>query len=181
MIERGTALARYARETIGEILGGPAAARPEAPWSDELGATFVTLRWRDGDLQGCIGSLEAYQPIRDDVASNAVAAATRDPRNTRMELDDLDDLHVELSILSPLEKLASDREIRIGIDGIVIAYAGRRATFLPIMWEQMPTLEVFMTALKRKAGLPRDLSNDALQIWRYTVEHHTDPAPRDLS
>jgi AmmeMemoRadiSam system protein A len=174
--DRGEVLVKWARARLREALGGPAATRPTGAWCDELGATFVTLRWKTGQLQGCIGSLEADRPIVDDVAHNAIAAGTRDPRTTPCVLADVDKLDVELSILSPLEPIAGESAIRIGVDGIVLSYERRRATFLPVMWERLRDLRTFMAELRHKAGLPRDFDGD-VQLMRYTVDHHTDPAP----
>jgi AMMECR1 domain-containing protein len=92
-------------------------------------------------------------------------------------LGDVDRLDVELSILSPLESIGGIAEIRVGTDGIVLVAAGRRATFLPIMWERLVDVPTFMAELKHKAGLPRNYDGD-IQLMRYTVEKHTDPAPR---
>ena len=176
LTKHGDELVRFARAHLREYLGGPRAERPTGSWCDELGATFVTLRWPDGDLQGCIGTLEADRGIVDDVASNAVAAGTRDPRTLPCTLDDVDKLDVELSILSPLESIDSVDDIRVGIDGIVMHAAGRRATFLPVMWELLPTKDVFMAELKRKAGLHRDWTG-AMRLERYTATKFEDPAP----
>jgi uncharacterized protein len=173
---RGEVLVKWARAKLREALGGPPAPRPDAPWSSEPGATFVTLRWKDGNLQGCIGSLERERPIVEDVGHNAIAAGTRDPRTRPVVLADLDRLDVELSILSPLEPIASEEAIRVGIDGIVLVAGGRRATFLPVMWTRLPDVKTFLGELRRKAGLPRDFDGD-VQLLRYTVEHYEDPAP----
>jgi hypothetical protein len=136
----------------------------------------VTLRWRSGDLQGCIGSLEPDRSIVDDVAHNAIAAGTRDPRTKPCVLADVDDLHVELSILSPLEPIASEADIRVGVDGIVLVHQARRATFLPVMWERLPDKQTFLAELRRKAGLPHDFTGQ-VQLMRYTVDHFEDRAP----
>jgi AmmeMemoRadiSam system protein A len=172
----GHVLVRYARERLREALGGPAATRPFGDFYDAPGATFVTLRWKSGDLQGCIGTLEADRAIVDDVAHNAVAAGTRDPRTKPCVLADIDKLHVELSILSPLEEIASEADIRVGVDGIVLFAAGRRATFLPVMWPRLKTVKIFMAELRHKAGLPRDYAGE-IQLMRYTVDHYEDKAP----
>jgi AmmeMemoRadiSam system protein A len=171
----GPELVRFARAHLAEKLGGPRASRPTGEWCDQLGATFVTLRWRSGDLQGCIGTLEADRSIVDDVAHNAFAAGTRDPRTRPCTLDDLQHLHVELSILSPLESIGSVADIRVGTDGIVLHASGRRATFLPVMWERLPTKDVFMGELLHKAGLPRSYGGE-LRLERYTVDKFEDPA-----
>lgn len=176
LLEYGHLLVRFARAHLREALGGAPAARPAGDWCHEHAATFVTLRWKQGDLQGCIGTLEADRPIVEDVAHNAVAAGTRDPRTRPCTLADVDRLDVELSILSPLTPIASEADIRIGTDGIVLLHEGRRATFLPVMWERLPTKAVFMGELRRKAGLPRDFAGD-VQLLRYTATKFEDPAP----
>lgn len=177
----GGELVRYARAKLREELGGPEAARPTG--CDEPGASFVTLRWRDGRLQGCIGSLEPKRALVDDVSHNAVAAAMLDPRAQPIELGDVDDLDVELSLLSPLEPVpftdeASARAgIEVGKHGVVLACRGRRATFLPSMWDHFHSKEELMAALKQKAGWPRDFWRDDMNVWRYTVDKFVDPAP----
>jgi AmmeMemoRadiSam system protein A len=172
----GPELVKFARASLREALGGPHAERPNGEWTREPGATFVTLRWHnDGDLQGCIGTLEADRPIVDDVAYNAVAAGTRDPRTLPCKLDDIDKLDVEVSILSPLEPIESEADIRVGVDGVLLVYRHHRGTFLPVMWQQLPTKEIFMRELRRKAGLPRDFAG-AVQLFRYTASKFEDPA-----
>jgi len=172
----GDELVKYARASLRAALGGPAVARPTGTWVDEPGATFVTLRWKSGDLQGCIGSLEPDRAIVDDVAHNAVAAGTRDPRTQPCVLADVDNLHFELSILSVLEPIASEADIRVGVDGVVLVYEFRRATFLPVMWERLRDKKIFMGELRHKAGLPRDFAGD-VQLMRYTVDKFEDKAP----
>jgi AmmeMemoRadiSam system protein A len=174
--EYGPELVRYARAHLREALGGMKATRPTGEWCKEHAATFVTLRWKRGDLQGCIGTLEADRSIVDDVAYNAVAAGTRDPRTQPCVLADVDQLDVELSILSPLEAIGSEADIRVGTDGIVLLHRGRRATFLPVMWERLVTKDIFMGELRRKAGLPRDFTGE-VQLLRYTASKFEDPAP----
>ncbi|HEY5920869.1 MAG TPA: AmmeMemoRadiSam system protein A [Kofleriaceae bacterium] len=176
MKQYGELLVRFARARLREALGGPAAMTPTGAWCDELAATFVTLRWKSGDLQGCIGSLEPDRTIIEDVASNAIAAGTRDPRTKPCKLADVDSLHVELSILSALEPIASEADIRMGVDGIVLNYEFRRATFLPVMWERLRDMKTFMGELRRKAGLPRDFAGQ-VQLMRYTVDKFEDLAP----
>lgn len=177
MIEHGPVLARWARAQLRAALGGAASAAIDEPWCAEPCATFVTLRWRDGRLQGCIGNLDADRPIAVDVAQNVVAAAIRDPRSEPIGLADVDELDLELSILSRLEPVASREHIRVGTDGIVLSYRGRRATFLPIMWEVLRDLPTFMRELELKAGLPRDAVPGEIELQRYTAARFVDPAP----
>ena len=180
--QRGAELVRWARESLREALGGPTAVAPTAAWAREQAATFVSFHWPDGALQGCIGTLEAHQNIVDDVARNAVAAGTRDPRGRWLELDDVDELEVEVSILSTLEPLAVGSEdetkalVRPGIDGLLLQARGRRGTLLPVVWESLPEVDDFFRALKHKAGLPLGYWDDDVRLWRYTVELHRDPA-----
>lgn len=171
-MSRGPALLDWARARLRQELGGDAAMRPAVPWGDERVGTFVSWRWADHRLQGCIGNLGADRAILDDVAHNAVAAGLHDPRARQLALADLDSLRCEVSVLSPLEQIASEGELRVGTDGVVIQQGWKRATFLPIMWTQLPTLEQFMGELKRKAGLPRRFPSAELELWRYTVARY---------
>jgi AmmeMemoRadiSam system protein A len=169
---RGPELIAWARASIAQALGGPRATAPEAGWVAERGSTFVTLRWRkDGDLHGCIGNLGGDRKLLDDVASNAVAAATRDPRSSEpLELGDLAELDVEVSVLTPLEPIPDLDALEPGVHGLVLAWKGQRATFLPIMWETFPDKPTFVAQLERKAGIPRGIDRRELQLWRYTAE-----------
>jgi hypothetical protein len=181
--ERGRALVQWARACVREACRGPTATPPNASWCAELGATFVSLRWRRGDLQGCIGTLRPVRSIVNDVAHNAIAAATRDARGVPLALADVDELDVEVSILSPLEPITAASEaamraaIRVGRDGLVLEHAHRRATLLPTMWDRLADLDTFLAALKRKAGLPRDFWSDDVRMSRYSTERHVDHAP----
>ena len=179
---RGPVLARWARACVREELGGDAPARPTDPWCEEPGATFVTLRWLRGELQGCIGSIRQHRAIVDDVARNAVAAATRDSRGQRLALPDVDRLDVEVSILSALEAIAHGSEeemwaaITPGRDGVVLEYEDYRGVLLPVVWEKLPTRPAFAEALKHKAGLARTFWHANVRLFRYSVEHAVDRA-----
>ena len=187
MTNHGDELVRFARAALVEELGGPKAARPTEAWADEPCGTFVTLRWTDGRLQGCIGNLEPRRGIAEEVAHNSVAAGTLDPRATRIRLDDVDSLDVELSILSPLEKIEASSEaearaqIEKGVHGVVFAHGSRRSTFLPVMWERFESMDTFMRELKEKAGYPPDFWDEKCRLYRYTADKHVDPARRRLS
>jgi len=143
-------------------------------WLSEKGASFVTLRM-GGDLRGCIGSLVAYQPLRDDVRQNARAAAFEDPRFYPLSTEEFDHVHIEVSVLSAPEPMHfSSREealdmLRPGVDGVILSAARRRATFLPQVWEELPDPEEFISHLLRKAGLPPTFWDDSVRIERYTV------------
>jgi len=143
-------------------------------WLSKKGASFVTLRI-DGELRGCIGSLVAYQPLIEDVRQNARAAAFEDPRFYPLSVEEFDQIHIEVSVLSAPEPMHfSTREealamLRPGVDGVILSAAGRRATFLPQVWEELPDREEFISHLLRKAGLPPTFWDDSVRIERYTV------------
>lgn len=136
------------------------------------GASFVTLK-RNGDLRGCIGSLEPRRPLIEDVLHNAVAAATRDPRFPPLTTDELPGLDYSVTLLGPSESVeADDRDalltrLQPGQDGLILQAGPRRATFLPAVWESLPDPEAFVDALLRKAGLPCHPWPEGLQAWRY--------------
>lgn len=133
------------------------------------GCSFVTLR-RDGELLGCIGALEPYQPLGRDVAQHALAAAFEDPRFP--PLRDLDGVLIEVSVLGPMTEFPAesyaDVVARLPRAGAVVSAAGRRGTFLPAVWERLPTRELFVAGLWRKAGLRP--GHWPAQVWTYEVE-----------
>ncbi len=141
------------------------------------GASFVTL-YLDGGLRGCIGSLEAYRPLIEDVAGNAFAAAFDDPRFEPLQREDFVELVIHLSVLSAPEPLSfSDeddllRKLRPDIDGLIIEAHGKRATYLPSVWEMLPAPLDFLTELKQKAGLA-GATVPGLKAWRYTTHSFT--------
>ena len=176
MAERdlGAALVTLARNAIGARFGIAPSAVTKEPALERPGATFVTLIQR-GELRGCIGSIEARRPLLADVSANAVAAAFGDPRFPPLAINEFHATSVEVSLLSPPEALAvfdeADlaRQLRPGVDGIVLQYEHRRATFLPQVWETLPEPRAFIAALKRKAGLREDFWASGMNVARYTV------------
>jgi len=181
--EAGRILVPLARAAIGRELGCddlPAAA--DAAWLRESGATFVTLL-RSGELRGCIGTLEAWRPLGEDLAANAVAAAFRDPRFPPLKPGEFPGIAVEVSLLSAMETLRFDDEagalsqLRPDIDGIVLQYGSHRSTFLPQVWQQLPDPGEFLAQLKYKAGLPPDFWHEELKLRRYTVSKWHDTGP----
>jgi len=141
----------------------------------ETRACFVTLHIAT-ELRGCIGSLEAHKPLVVDIADNAYAAAFRDPRFGPLDEKEYPQLQYHISVLNPPEPLSFKSEqdllkqIRPGIDGLVLSDHGHRGTFLPSVWESLPTAKEFLSHLKQKAGLPITYWSDTLTVDRYTVE-----------
>ena len=141
----------------------------------ELGASFVTLEINQ-QLRGCIGSLEAHQPLIKDVAKNAYMAAFDDPRFYPLTAEEYPNITKHISVLSKPEPMSFNSEkdllkqIRPGIDGLVLSDHGCRGTFLPAVWESLPTPELFLAHLKLKAGLPENYWSETIKVERYTTE-----------
>lgn len=179
----GDALLTLARGAIGEAFGIPSPVPPAAPGLSEVGATFVTLRLA-GDLRGCIGTVNAFRPLAEDVRGNAFAAAFRDPRFAPLARDEFGTTLIEVSLLGPREALAAADEeaalaqLRPEIDGVVLEAGGMRATFLPQVWEQLPNPYDFLAALKRKAGLPATYWDGSMRLSRYRVEKFAEARSR---
>lgn len=150
-------LLRFVREVIEcDLAGAEPPAPPELPRLAETGACFVTLE-EDGDLRGCIGNIEAFEPLGENLLRNAVNASRSDPRFPPVEAEELPYISIELSILTPASPIASEEEFRIGQDGIILRAAGRGAVFLPqVAPEQHWDRETTLRYLSRKAGLPDD-------------------------
>jgi AmmeMemoRadiSam system protein A len=176
--EARAALLRIARESLAEAVRGDPFRRDLAAWPVVLrapGACFVTLS-RDGALRGCIGSLEPHRALWADAADNAVGAGLRDPRFLPVRPEELGHLRIAMAVLGRPEPIAvADRAallaaLRPEIDGLVISDQGRRATFLPKVWEQLPEPEEFLARLMQKAGLPTAHWSPTLRVERYGAE-----------
>jgi uncharacterized protein len=147
-----------------------------SPQLQAHGATFVTLT-RRGNLRGCIGSLEPYLPLAEDVCEHAVAAGLQDFRFSPVQPAELNEIRIEISRLTPPVALEYDGpvelldKLRPGIDGVVLADGSHRATFLPQVWEKLPDKVAFLEHLCQKMGAPADLwRRKKLQISIYQVE-----------
>ncbi len=181
MPDLGTTLLTLARNAIAARFGLPAApVAVDLPELAKMGATFVTLT-KHGDLRGCIGSLEAWRPLVQDVQENARSAAFRDPRFEPLSADEWPLTRVEVSLLTPPEPLAFRDEadalaqLRPNIDGVIFSAGNRRSTFLPQVWEQLPEPADFMARLKQKAGLPANYWGPDVRLERYTVRKWKEP------
>ncbi|KAA8825014.1 AmmeMemoRadiSam system protein A [Bifidobacterium reuteri] len=188
--DRGTTLLKLARISIREHLGidGDSDESSESiiarnPWLEEPGASFVTLT-ENGRLRGCIGTLEAYRPLGRDVADHAVDAASRDPRFNPLTAAEYPLIDIEVSVLGKPEPIIGsggipvrsrdelESALRPGEDGLILTdRRGRRATFLPQVWEQLPDPHDFVSHLLAKAGIrpSYDWGNGAIECERYEV------------
>ncbi len=146
----------------------------------EKRGTFVTLH-KKGDLRGCIGNIDPIKTILHGVMDNAGHAAFNDSRFSPLSYEELKDTHIEISILTPPEKLdytdAKDlvAKLRPYIDGVIIKKQYKSATFLPQVWEQLEDPEMFLTHLCHKAGLPKDeWKSCGLDVLVYQVQSFQD-------
>ena len=174
-MNRGEILLPIARVAISHRLGREASATEDASWLQEKKACFVTLML-NRQLRGCIGSLEAYRTLLEDVKENAISAAFREPRFPPLTLEELDEIRIEISLLSaaaPIYFAGEEhalKQLRPGVDGVILHYAKQRATFLPQVWDKFAEPAAFMNELKLKAGLNGGFWDESIQLYRYTVE-----------
>jgi AmmeMemoRadiSam system protein A len=142
----------------------------------EQRASFVTLNL-NRQLRGCMGVLEAIRPLALDVAENAFSAAFRDPRFSPVIAHELDDLDIHISILSSAVPLICHTEpellklLRSDVDGLILEEGLHRATFLPSVWETLPSPAQFLHHLKLKAGLPADYWSNTIKFYHYTADY----------
>ena len=139
------------------------------------GASFVTLEI-EGNLRGCVGTLESYQPLVQDIAQNGYAAAFEDNRFESLTVGEYVKLTKYISILSASTEISFLSEedllkkIRPGIDGLILMDKGYQGTFLPSVWEELAEPKLFLQHLKLKAGLPKDYWSKTLKVKKYTVK-----------
>ena len=172
--DKGSVLLPIARAAIAGALGRVQQADEGAHWLLEHGACFVTLT-QNQQLRGCIGTLEAHRPLLVDVKANAQSAALRDPRFSPLTASELERTEVEISLLSAMQVLQFSGEgealaqLQPGVHGVVFEFGRHRSTFLPQVWEQLPSVGEFMTHLKYKAGLSANFWAEEVRLSCYTV------------
>lgn len=174
-------LLQLARQSIERAVRGKGYFVPNleelSPRLRAPGVCFVTLTEPDGELRGCIGGLEAVRPLALDVCEHAAAAAVEDYRFMPVRPEEVPNLHIEISRLTPPQPLEYDRPedlprlLHPNVDGVVLHDMGRRATFLPQVWEKLPDPVAFLNHLCQKMGLPSDYwRRHKMQVEIYHVE-----------
>jgi AmmeMemoRadiSam system protein A len=164
-------LLRVAREAITAFVSGaPAHVSGAADVLARPGGAFVTLH-KGGELRGCIGHIEANEPLGTIVPRCAVAACSTDPRFPPLAPDELDAIDIEISLLGPLQPIAGPAEIVIGRDGLVVERGWQRGLLLPqVAPEWNWNAETFLAHTCRKAGLPLDAWRHGANVWRFEAE-----------
>lgn len=181
--EQRSELLKLARTSIAEALrqtgAGPAPTADLPAWLREERAVFVTLK-EHGDLRGCIGMTEARMPLQQAVRQMAYAAAFEDPRFPPVTSAELPKMDLEISVLTPLRRVRSANEVRMGVDGVMVRRDGRSGLFLPqVATETGWSKERFLDELcTQKAGLPPGAWRDpGTKLYVFTVESFEDHAP----
>jgi AmmeMemoRadiSam system protein A len=145
------------------------------PYLAKSGAAFVTLHY-DNSLRGCIGSISAHQSLLDDIIANARSAAFRDPRFMPLLADEFSHLRLEVSVLTEPEILNYENyddlldKIQPKVDGLILKHGAYQGTFLPQVWEELPTPREFLEHLSRKAGANPSIYEQHPTIYRYRVD-----------
>ena len=151
--------------------GGDEPEPPEIPCLSEKGACFVTLR-ENGEMRGCIGTLEAFEPLADNLRRNAENAAFSDPAFPPLDADELAFTTIEVSLLSAPRRLAAPEEADLEREGMLIVAGSRRAVFLPqVVKEQRWSLSEAWENLARKAGLAAGAWRESsTELYAFGVE-----------
>lgn len=155
-------LLELARNTIVELLehNKYPSTKPISEKVQEKFGVFVTLH-KNGNLRGCIGYIEGIKPLYEAVMDMAKSAAFRDPRFSPLREDELDELEIEISVLSPIVIIHDIKKIEVGKHGIIIQRGGYRGLLLPqVATEWNWNREEFLTQTCYKAGLPGDAWRD---------------------
>jgi uncharacterized protein len=155
-----TLLLRIAREAIEAALEGRRHELDRAGLDETLtrpSGAFVSLHTKDGELRGCIGSIQAVAPLCEAVAANAINAAFRDPRFYPLRKDELANVEIEISVMSPIGPVSDIAEIEVGRDGLIVTRGSRKGLLLPQVatqygWDR----ETFLRQTCVKAGLPAE-------------------------
>ena len=174
---RGVTLLRLARHAIEASFDDRRIVVPPDRWLQEPRAAFVSLHQRRGlALRGCIGSIEAVQPLGDAVVTAAVGAAFRDTRFAPLAASELAQVRLDISVLSPLEPLPirSEADALAELDrarpGVVLRSGWRRSVLLPKVWESIDDAAEFLRHLKLKAGLPEAFWSNTVELSVFTCE-----------
>ncbi|MBD3311176.1 MAG: AmmeMemoRadiSam system protein A [Candidatus Magasanikbacteria bacterium] len=146
----------------------------------EKKACFVTLK-QDNLLRGCVGHIESFQPLYKDVIDNSISAAFQDNRFEPLKSHELDKINIEISVLSPPEKISFSckqdllEQITVGIDGVVLKRGDSRAVYLPQVWSKFTNKEDFLDSLAEKAGLSKDAWKDKkMEFYKFSVIEFSD-------
>ena len=168
-------LLKLARTSIELTLAGSMPARSEDEFDEALrrpAGAFVTLRTRSGDLRGCIGSIQAVQPLYRAVITSAISAAFRDPRFLPVRAEEMGHLELEISVMGPIEEVRDVQEITVGRDGLIISRGRHAGLLLPqVATEYGWDRDTFLGQTCVKAGLqPGAWRTQQVRIEKFAAE-----------
>jgi AmmeMemoRadiSam system protein A len=176
--QTGATLVKIARRSLEEYVRHQQRYKPDFETLPnslcQPGCSFVTLT-HHGQLRGCMGNTQARYPLAEDVAYNAVSAASRDPRFTAVAAHELAELRLEVTILTPPEVLPYRTyeelldSLRPGVDGVILSLGMRRGLLLPQVWDRLTEPGQFLRMITYKAGI----SAHELMAYPPTVTVHT--------
>jgi AmmeMemoRadiSam system protein A len=173
-------LARQALIAAGEGKLYPLPEQPETALTEPR-ACFITLMM-EGHLRGCIGTVVARMPLAQEVVYSTYQSAVHDPRFSPVTPDEVPQIRIEISILTPPQPLhyADSRELltllRPEVDGVILRYGTRTGTFLPQVWERITRPEDFLGALCHKMGLPANFwQKNHMDVEIYTALKYLEP------
>ncbi|MCU0452603.1 MAG: AmmeMemoRadiSam system protein A [Bacteroidetes bacterium] len=173
-------LVLLARATIAQWAGLPASMpATSGRLLTEKRGVFVTLRIH-GDLRGCIGYIQPFETVADAVRELAVKSASEDPRFDPLTPEEVGQLSIEISVLTPLEPIGGPSEVAVGQHGLVVDAGWRRGLLLPeVAIEEGWDAEQFLSGTCRKAGLGRDAwRRPGLKLYRFETEHFSEETER---
>ncbi len=173
--QQRTILLQIARDSITVVLEGGRPDLQRYPADEVLrrpAGAFVTLNLENGELRGCIGSIQPVAPLYQAVSMSAINAAFRDPRFYPVEREELPRLHLEISVMGPVERVRSLEEIMVGRDGLIVTRGHYAGLLLPqVATEYGWDRDTFLSHTCLKAGLPRDAWRTAdTRIERFSAE-----------
>jgi AmmeMemoRadiSam system protein A len=166
---------QIARTTIESYVknGNIPSISPQLRFSQKHHGVFVTLRKKNGELRGCIGEFEPNRILSEVICELTISAAVRDPRFNPIRKEELKDILIEISILSPKRKIADWHEVMPGVHGVLLKKGEIMATFLPqVAIENHMSKEDFLSSLcQEKAGLPFDCYTDpTIELYVYETQ-----------
>lgn len=171
--EQRAQLLAIARSSIETVLDGrqPQLSAPDDPALQRPAGAFVTLT-KQGELRGCIGSIHAVAPLHEAVVRSAVNAAFRDPRFHPLRKEELSQLELEISVMSPIEQVTDVEDVQPGRDGLIISSGRNTGLLLPqVATEYGWDRETFLEQTCQKAGLPRDAwQRPGTKIEKFSAE-----------
>ncbi len=158
--QQRTILLQIARDSIAAVLEGGRPDLQKYPTDEILrrpAGAFVTLNLDDGELRGCIGSIQPVAPLYQAVSMSAINAAFRDPRFYPLERQEFARIHLEISVMGPVERVSTIEEIMVGRDGLIVTRGHYAGLLLPqVATEYGWDRDTFLSHTCLKAGLSRD-------------------------